>query len=93
MKITFKDLKLNIAAEMCGEGQGEFEAHLGEISLEASPSEIAGQTRELVSLVRDVISAARKEARETRDDARNERRHRETVERIRARKWKRDEEE
>ena len=93
MKITFKDLKLNIAAEMCGEGQGEFEAHLGEISLEASPSEVASQTRELVNLVRDMVREVRKEAREQRNDDRDARRSRETVERIRARKWARRDDE
>ena len=93
MKFTVKDIKVNFAADICGEGQGELQTHIGEFSLEASPSEIAGQTRELVSLVRDMVREARKEARETRDDARNERRHRETVESIRARKWARRDDE
>ena len=92
MKINFKDVKFNFAADICGEGQGEFEAHLGEISLEASPSEIAGQTRELVSLVRDMVHEARKEAREQRADDRDARRSHERVERVRASRWKRDEE-
>lgn len=68
MKIVFKDIKLNIAADICGEGQGEAQLHLGEISVEVSSAEMANQIRELVNIVRD-------------------------IERIRARRWKRDEEE
>ena len=89
MKVTFKDFKLNFAADICGEGQGEANIHLGEISLEASPSEITSQTRELVNLVRDVMREARKEAREQRDDDRDARRSHERVESIRARRWAR----
>ena len=82
MKINFKDIKLNFAADICGEGQGEFEAHLGEISLEASPSEITSQTRELVNLVRDVMRESRKEAREQRADERCARQSREREARL-----------
>lgn len=89
MKINFKDVKFNFAADICGEGQGEAQLHLGEISLEASPSEIMGQCRELVSLVHGIVREARCEQREDRNDKRDERRHRETVERIRARRWAR----
>ena len=82
MKVQFKDVKFNFAADICGEGQGEAEISLGEISLEASSSEIIAQARELASLCRDMV-------REDRGDKREERRHRETVERIRARRWAR----
>ena len=80
MKFTVKDVKINFAADICGEGQGELQTHLGEISVEASPTEI-------ISLVRDVISAARKEAREQRADDRDARRSHERVERVRASRW------
>ena len=71
MKVTFKDLKLNFAADICGEGKGEAQLHLAEGLLEASPSEIMGMVREAL----------------------NERRHRETIERIRARRWARRDDE
>lgn len=93
MKLTFKDIKVNFAADICGEGQGEAQLHLGEIAIEASPAELAGQTRELVNLVRDMVREARNEQRESRTERAHERAHEARMARFKSRKWEREDDE
>lgn len=73
-------------------GEGEFDALIEGIEFEVSAKELADGNAAIITLVKDVVKAAREEAREQRDDDRDARRSRESIERIRARRWKRDEE-
>ena len=89
--MTFKIGNIKIAGRMAGEG--EFEGTLQDLQIEVSARELADGNAAIITLVKDVVKAAREEAREQRADNRDARRSHEHVERIRARKWARRDDE
>ena len=89
--MLFKIGKVNLAGRMAGEG--EFDALIEGIEFEVSAKELADGNAAIITLVKDVVKAAREEAREQRADDRDARRSHERVERVRARRWARRDDE